>query len=293
MNGYAQTEPMYSQYMHNQLSINPAYAGNRESLQLVLFQRRQWVGMEGAPQTSSASINQSIRDHKMGWGLQLYDDRIGVEKASGANFMLSTKVRVSNDGYLSGGLSAGLMNYSIGLTSVTERFTPSDPAFYANLNKWMPNLGLGLFYNTDKFYAGVSIPNVIKSKLSTFDLIRSGLQKTNQYHVFITSGYVFELNEDVKIKPSAMLKMVSGAPTQIDLNTNVLLQNKLGLGLSYRTGDAIVSMVELQASERIKIGYAYDLSITSYKYYNNGSHELMLSFELSDEKAKVKSTRYF
>ena len=289
----AQTEPMYSQYMHNQVAINPAYAGNREALNLNFFQRRQWIGIDGAPQTSSVSIDKSFNDNKLGWGLQLFDDRLGVEKATGANFMLSSKIRISENGYLSGGLSTGLMNYRIDLLSVTGRFTPSDPAFYSNFNKWVPNVGLGVFYNTDKFYAGVSIPNVLKSRLSAFDIIRSGLQKVNNYHVFITSGYVFDVNEDLKIKPSTMIKLVSGAPIQVDLNTNVWLKNIFGFGFSYRTNDAFVSMLELQASSNIKIGYAYDRTISPYKYYNNGSHELMLRLEIGEGKAKVKSTRYF
>ena len=290
---FSQTEPMYSQYMHNQVAINPAYVGNREALSLNFFQRRQWVGIEGAPQTSSISLDKSINDNKLGWGVQLYDDRLGVEKATGANFMLSTKIKVAQNGYLSGGLSTGLMNYRIDLTSVSGRFTPSDPAFYANLNKWVPNVGLGVFYNTDKFYVGASIPNVLKSRLSAFDVIRSGLQKVNNYHIFLTSGYVFDVNEDVKIKPSLMVKMVSGASTQVDINTNVWLKNIVGFGFSYRTNDAFVSMLELQASNSIKIGYAYDKTISPFKYYNNGSHELVLRIEIGEGKTKVKSTRYF
>jgi len=293
ISAFAQTEPIYSQYMHNQLGINPAYAGNREALSLNFFQRKQWVGLDGAPQTSSISMDQSFKDNKLGWGVQLYDDRLGVEKATGTNFMLSSKIRVSEKGYLSGGLSVGLMNYKIDLINVSGRFTSSDPAFYANLNKWVPNVGLGAFYNTDKFYAGISIPNVLKSKLSAFDLIRSGLQKVNNYHVFMSAGYVFDINEDLKIKPSTLIKMVSGAPVQVDLNTNFWLKEFFGFGFSYRTGDAFVTLLELQASNNIKIGYAYDRTISPYKYYNNGSHEFMLRYEIGNGKSKVMSTRFF
>lgn len=290
---FSQTEPMYSQYMHNQVAINPAYVGNREALSLNFFQRRQWIGVEGAPQTSSISIDKSFNENKLGWGVQIFDDQLGVEKASGANLMLSTKIKVSQNGFLSGGLSSGLMNYRIDLTSVSGRFTPSDPAFYSNFNKWVPNIGLGVFYNTDKFYAGASIPNVLKSRLSAFEIIRSGLQKVNNYHIFLTSGYVFDVNDDLKIKPSVMFKLVSGSPMQVDLNTNFWLKNIFGFGFSYRTNDAFVSMIELQASNSIKIGYAYDKTISPFKYYNNGSHEVILRFEIGQGKTKVKSTRYF
>ena len=289
----AQTEPMYSQYMYNMLGVNPAYAGNREATSLNFFQRRQWVGMTGAPQTTSVSVDGASKDNKFGWGVQLYDDKLGVEKADGANMMLSTHIKVSEKGTLSGGLSVGLMNYRIDLMNVQGRFTPSDPAFYANFNKWLPAVGLGIYYNTEKFYAGLSVPNVLKSRLSAFDVMNSGIQKVNSTHVFLTTGYVFNVSDEVKIKPSTMIKVVGGAPIEADLNTNVWLKDVIGLGFSYRTGDAMVGMAEAQINENLRVGYAYDMTISALKYYNNGSHEMMLRYEFGNNKSKVKSTRYF
>jgi type IX secretion system PorP/SprF family membrane protein len=289
----AQTEPMYSQYMYNMLGVNPAYAGNREATSLNFFQRRQWVGIAGAPQTTSVSVDGASNDHKFGWGVQLYDDKLGVEKADGANLMLSTHIQVSEKGILSGGLSLGLMNYRIDLMNVQGRFTPSDPAFYANFNKWLPDVGLGIYYHTDKFYAGLSVPNVLKSRLSAFDVMNSGIQKANSTHLFFTTGYVLDVSDEVKIKPSTMIKAVSGAPIEADLNTNVWLKDVIGLGFSYRTGDAMVGMAEAQINENLRVGYAYDMTISPLKYYNNGSHEMMVRYEFGNNKSKVKSTRYF
>ena len=289
----AQTEPMYSQYMYNMLGVNPAYAGSREASSFNFFQRSQWIGLQGAPQTTSFSFDQSILNKRAGWGIQFYDDKIGVEKADGINIMGSTKIQVSENGILSGGLSFGLMNYRIDLMNVTGRFTPNDPAFYSNLNKWTPSLGLGIYYNTDNFYAGVSIPNILKSRLSAFDLIRSGLQKVNQKHIFLTTGIVIPINEDLKLKPSTMIKIVEGAPIEADLNTNIWLKDIIGLGVSYRTGDAIVGMAEIQANENLRFGYAYDMTISPLKFYNNGSHEIMIRYEIGNFKNKIKSTRYF
>jgi len=289
----AQTEPMYSQYMYNMLGVNPAYAGNREATSLNFFQRRQWVGIAGAPQTTSVSLDGASSDNKFGWGVQLYDDKLGVEKADGANLMLSTHIQVTEKGILSGGLSLGLMNYRIDLMNVQGRFTPSDPAFYANFNKWLPDVGLGIYYNTDKFYVGLSVPNVLKSRLSAFDVMNSGIQKVNSTHLFFTTGYVFSVNDEVKIKPSTMIKAVSGAPIEADLNTNVWLKDVIGLGFSYRTGDAMVGMAEAQINENLRVGYAYDMTISPLKYYNNGSHEMMVRYEFGNNKSKVKSTRYF
>ena len=289
----AQTEPMYSQYMYNMLGVNPAYAGSREATSFNLFQRKQWVGLEGAPQTTSVSIDNAIYNKKAGWGIQIYDDKLGVEKADGINIMTSTRIRVSENGILSGGLSFGLMNYRIDLINVANRYTASDPAFYSNLNKWTPSIGLGLYYNTENFYAGISIPNILKSRLTAFDVIRSSLQKVNAKHVFVTTGFVYALNEDVKIKPSTMIKIVQGAPIEADLNTNVWFHDLIAVGVSYRTGDAVIAMAEIQANENLRLGYAYDVTLSPLKAYNNGSHELMIRYEFGNSKTKVKSTRYF
>jgi type IX secretion system PorP/SprF family membrane protein len=289
----AQTEPMYSQYMYNMMGVNPAYAGNREATSFNVFQRRQWVGLEGAPQTTSVSIDQSIFNKKAGWGIQMYDDKLGVEKADGINLMTATRIRVSEKGIISGGLSFGLMNYRIDLMNVVNRYTTTDPSFYSNFNKWTPSIGLGLYYNTDNFYAGISIPNILKSRLSAFDVMKSGLQKINAKHIFVTTGIVIALNEDIKLKPSTMIKMVEGAPIEADLNTNVWLHDLVSIGLSYRTGDAVIGMAEIQATENLRFGYAYDVTLSPLKYYNNGSHEFMIRYEFGNTKIKVKSTRYF
>ena len=292
-NVFAQTEPMYSQYMYNMLGVNPAYAGSREAKSFNFFQRRQWVGLAGAPQTTSVSIDGAFNDNKLGWGIQVYDDKLGVEKAEGVNMMMATHIKVSDKGTLSGGLSVGLMNYRIDLLNVQGRYTPSDPAFYSNFNKWFPAVGLGIYYNTDKFYAGLSVPNVLKSRLTAFDVMNSGIQKVNSTHLFFTTGYVFDINEDVKVKPSTMIKAVSGAPIEADFNTNVWLKDVIGLGFSYRTGDAMVGMAEVQINDNLRVGYAYDMTISPLKYYNNGSHEMMIRYEFGNNKSKVKSTRYF
>ena len=294
-NVFAQTEPMYSQYMYNMLGVNPAYAGNREALSLNFFQRNQWVGIKGAPKTTSISMDQSIKDGKIGWGLQVYDDRLGVEAATGFNGMLSTRIKVSDKGVLSGGLSFGLMNYQINLNDVNNRNNPNDPSFISTdkPSTWNRSLGMGIYYNTDRFYAGVSTPSILKSRLATYKNLNKSIQISNDFHLFANAGYVFDINEDVKLKPSTMVKMVSGAPIQADINMNIWLKDLLGFGASYRTGDAFVGMVELQATSNLRFGYAYDMPFNPLKYFTKGSHELMLRYEIGNFKTKIKSTRYF
>ncbi len=291
----AQTEPMYSQYMYNMLGVNPAYAGNREALSLNFFQRNQWAGIKGAPKTTSISMDQSIKEGSIGWGAQVYDDRLGVEAATGFNGMLSTRLRVSKNGILSGGLSFGMMNYRINLNEVNNRNNPNDPSFIST-NKpssWKPSLGMGIYYNTDRFYASVSTPSILKSRLANYVDFISSIDKSNDFHLFANTGYVFDMNDDVKIKPSTMIKMVSGAPIEADLNLNIWLKDILGIGGSYRTGDAFVGMAEIQATPNLRFGYAYDVPFNPLKYFTKGSHEIMLRYEIGNFKTKIKSTRYF
>jgi type IX secretion system PorP/SprF family membrane protein len=292
---HAQTEPMYSQYMYNMLGVNPAYAGNREVLSLNFFQRNQWNGIKGAPKTTSVSMDQSIKDGKIGWGMQVYDDRLGVEAATGFNGMLSTRIQVSKKGILSGGLSFGMMNYRINLNDVNNRNNTNDPSFISTQNpsSWKPSLGMGVYYNTDRFYASVSTPSILKSRLASYQDLVASIDKTNAFHLFANTGYVFDINDELKIKPSTMVKMVSGAPVEADINLNVWIKDILGLGGSYRTGDAFLGMAELQATSNLRIGYAYDVPFNPLKYFTRGSNELMLRYEFGNNKTKIKSTRYF
>ena len=291
---FAQTEPMYSQYMYNMLGVNPAYAGNREVLGLNFFQRNQWVGLRGAPKTTSLSIDQSIKEGKIGLGIQMFSDQLGVEDASGVNAFLSSRIKLSDNGILSAGLSVGFMNYQFNSLDVLNRIRTDDNVFVTVIpSQWNPSVGFGLYYNTDQFYVGVSSPSVLKSRLAKYENFVSGIQKTDDFHLFTTMGYVIKINEEVNLKPSTMIKMVSGAPIEFDFNTNVWLKDILGLGVSYRTGDAILGMAEVQASRNLRIGFAYDMPFSPLKAYTRGSHEIMIRYEWGSSKSKIKSTRYF
>ena len=293
-NAYAQTEPMYSQYMYNMLGVNPAYAGNREVLGLNFFQRNQWVGLRGAPKTTSLSLDQSIKEGKIGLGIQMYSDQLNVEEANGINGFLSSRIKVSDKGILSVGLSVGLMNYQFNSYDVANRITTDDKTFITIIpSQWNPSVGFGLYYNSDQFYVGVSSPSVLKSRLAKYENFVSGIQKTDDFHLFTTMGYVIKINEEINLKPSTMIKMVSGAPIEFDLNTNVWLKDILGLGISYRTGDAVIGMAEIQTSPNLRFGYAYDMPFSPLKAYTRGSHEIMIRYEWGSNKSKIKSTRYF
>lgn len=291
----AQTEPMYSQYMYNMLGVNPAYAGNREAASFNFFQRNQWIGLKGAPKTTSISIDKATNEGKIGLGFQAYDDRLGLETATGFNAILSSRVTVSDKGILSAGISVGLMNYRINLNDVLNRYTPTDPSFVstAKPSQWNPSVGIGVYYNTDKMYLGISIPSILKSRLAKYENFVSVVQKLDDFHLFATAGFVYEINEEMKLKPSTMLKVVSGAPIEADVNMNLWLKDLLGIGGSYRTGDAFMGMVEIQATDNLRFGYAYDMPFSPLKYFAKGSHEIIIRYEIGNFKTRIKSTRYF
>lgn len=286
---FSQSEPMYSQYMYNMAAINPAYAGNRGATNLNYFGRSQWSGIPGAPKTHSLSLDGATINGKFGLGVQLYNDQIGVFKTNGANLMASTRVRVSETGVLSGGIQVGLMNQRKNFTDVANIYDKNDPMFMANQNSTDPTIGLGIFYNTDKFYAGVSVPNLLKS--TNFNT--AGNNKEKNYHLFLTTGYVFDISESVKLKPSTLVKIVRGAPIELDFNANVWLRDIIGLGVSYRTGDALIGMAEFQLSKQLRIGYAYDYTISDLRTIAGSTNEVMFRFEFGKETKNIKSTRYF
>lgn len=285
----AQQEPMYSQYMFNMIQINPAYAGNRGTNQLTGLYRNQWLGLEGAPTTMSLSWD--IRSHysNVGYGLQLYKDQLGIETTTGFQSYYSYKIQFEKSN-LAFGLSVGVLNYRANLTDV-ETFTGGDPSFAENVNNMLPTAGFGMLYATENWYAGFSMPALLNSKIYT-ENFKIELNKYNHY--FLTAGYIFGISEAVKLKPSFLMKAVKGSPFQFDLNINAWIQNNFGVGVSYRIGDALVSMFELQVTPEFGIGYAYDYTLTNIKTFSKGTHELMLRYEFGNKRnQKVLSPRYY
>lgn len=289
----AQQDAMYSQYMFNMMGVNPAYAGSRGVLSATALYRRQWVGIDGAPETGTISFDMATRNKKIGLGIQAFNDRIGITRTTGFNATYAYRIRFSNEGSLAIGLQGGITNYKADLTKV-DLIDGGDVSFSQNINALLPSFGAGIYYNSDRFYAGFSIPNLVKSYLRK-DVIayRSDVIAKKYMHFFFIAGYVFDINEDLKLKPSTLLKIVRGAPIQLDVNANLWIHDVLSVGLSYRTGDAVSGMLEVQVNDQFRIGYAYDHPISNLVKYNQGTHEIMLRYEFGWERGQVISPRYF
>ncbi len=287
----AQQAPMYSQYMFNMLNINPAYAGSRGVGTATALYRNQWIGIDGSPQTSTLSYDVATHEKKIGLGFQFYDDRLGIERTTGLNVSYAFRIQLTESGTLSLGLQGGILNYRANFSQV-RTFQPNDPSFNQNVSGILPAAAAGIYYNSDKFYIGISTPQLLKTKLSTNNAA-DVLSTTRDLHYYLATGFVLPLSQDLVLKPSMLVKAVSGAPIEFDFNTNLWIQNFISFGASYRTGDAIVGMAELQLNKQLRFGYAYDKAFSELGNYNTGTHELMLRYEFGSSNGKVASPRYF
>jgi type IX secretion system PorP/SprF family membrane protein len=234
----------------------------------------------------------ALKQKKIGLGFQLFDDRLGIERSSGFNASYAFRIQLSNAGTLSLGLQGGLMNYRAFYSQV-RTFQPGDPSFSQDINGFLPAFAAGIYYNSDKFYLGVSTPALLQTKLTRDNTADVSSATGRDLHLFLTTGFVLPLSQDLVLKPSVLVKAVSGAPVEYDLNANLWIQNMLALGFSYRTGDSYVGMLELQMSKQLRIGYAYDKTFSSLGQLNNGTHELMIRMEFGNMNNKVASPRYF
>jgi type IX secretion system PorP/SprF family membrane protein len=304
--GFAQQDAMFTQYMFNTLAMNPAYAGDNEVVTATALFRKQWINIEGAPTTGTFSIDAPLRQDRMGLGLNIISDRIGITNTFGAYASYAYRIKTSEEGRLCFGLQAGFSQYTARLADVAYTQNQSaynDPAFSNNINAMMPNVGGGVWYNNNKFYVGLSAPHLINNALQDKYTFLTDLDGARQFrHYFLTSGYVFDINQDIKLKPSFLFKVVEGAPFSFDLNANVWFYDKFGVGLSYRsnniisalrTGDSADILLEYQASNQLRFGYAFDYTLTDLRKYNSGSHEIMARYQFSTNKSKILTPRYF
>ena len=291
---HAQQDSQYTHYMYNTVNINPAYAGSRGVMSIFGLHRTQWVGLDGAPVTSTLSINTPITNN-LGLGLSFINDKIGPSDESDLAVDFSYTIPVSEIFKLSFGLKASANLLNIDFTKL-DQYDDNDTTFETNIdNKFSPNIGVGLYLHSEKTYVGLSAPHLLETK--HFDEYAnvgsdSHVAKRNiQYNLI--AGHVFDLNYSVKFKPSLLVKMVQGAPLDIDLSANFLINEKFVAGAAYRVNSAASLMAGFQISQSLFIGYGYDFDTTPLAKYNSGSHELFLRYELFKKYDKIISPRFF
>ena len=288
---FAQQLPQFTQYMFNTIAINPAYAGSRNSLSAVGIYRNQWTGFDGAPETATLSIHSPLRNDKIGIGFSFVNDRLGFENFSFVYTDFSYTVRTGASTRLAFGIKAGFSSYSLDNEIFNNPDVTSDPFFGQQLNRFTPNFGAGVYFYGESWYVGASAPRLVNTDNNEIggDAFRA-IDRNNYYFL---GGYVFPLSYNVKFRPSFLVKYTRGAPGSVDLTANFLFYDKLWLGASYRFADAIGAIVDFQISPQWRIGYAYEYSTSDIRPFNNGTHEVLLIYELKFLNSKLKSPRYF
>lgn len=277
----AQQDAQYTQYMYNTQVVNPAYAGSRDALSFTGLYRSQWVGLEGAPKTATISVNTPIKIKNVGLGLSFVRDEIGPSEETFINIDYSYTIRTSAFGKLAFGLKTGLNIINIDFRKLNS--SDEGDIFENNINNRVKlHIGTGVYYYTDKFYAGLSVPNFLESQY--FDEARLGNPDayilSERSHFYAITGYVFELSPDIKFKPAGLGKLVNGAPLQVDVSANFLFYEKLSLGAAYRWSAALSGMVGFQLSPSLMLGFGYDQETTKLARYNNGSYEFYIRYEI-------------
>jgi len=292
ISAYSQQDSQFTQYMYNTINVNPAYAGSRGVASVFLLHRTQWVGLDGAPVTNTASFHMPIQDSKWGIGVSVINDRIGISDENAISADFSYTLQLVSNFRLSFGLKSTANLFSVDFSRLTLR----DPGDYAisqqqNINnQFRPNIGAGIYVHSDKTYLGLSIPALLETKRYDDNISSVANEKM---HLFFIAGTVFDLKDNIQFKPALLTKLVNGAPLQVDLSGNFLINRQFTIGVAYRWDAAFTAMAGFQISNPWYIGYSYDMEATQLANYNSGTHELFLRYELFSNYDRIVSPRFF
>ena len=285
----AQQEVLNTMYMYNGIAVNPAYAGTTNALSLTALHRQQWVGMAAAPVTTSVSLHSPVGRTNMGIGMNFISNQVGPVNDIYANLYYAYRVALQRNMTLSFGLNVGVYSYNANLSSLVSDEQGLPDVALTDESKITPNGGTGVYLYGKNFFVGFAIPKLFQINLDAYPQDAS----TFQQHYYMSAGYVFHLSDHYALKPSVLTKVVKGSPISYDFNLQLFLYESLSVGVSYRVKNNVALMAGYHVANKWMIGYSYGISINDLSPYNNGSHELFLSYDLSWDKSIVKSPRYF
>ena len=294
MQSNAQQDPQYTMHMYNTQVVNPAYLGSTEAVHFGFLTRSQWVDFEGSPQTGSFTISSPVgRRNKTALGLSIVSDVIGptTEQSLTADYGYT----FYNDygSKITLGLKAGVSNLQVDY-SILNLANTSDEQFSENTSLLSPQIGAGIYYNNDRFYAGFSVPNFLKTKhYEVNGSIFASAEAKERMHYFLIAGYVFDINDAIKLKPAGMVKIVRGSPIQMDLSANIYFNEKITFGAAYRLDAAISAIAGFALSDRAFVGFAYDYQTTAIQQFSSGSYEMILRFTIPRKGERILTPRFF
>jgi type IX secretion system PorP/SprF family membrane protein len=293
--GGAQQLPQFTQYMYNTISINPAYAGSRETLSIVGLHRSQWVGLEGGPKTQTLSIHTPLRNDRIGLGLSFINDELGYENFTYLYGDFSYTIPVGVKTKFAFGMKAGFTQYRLDQEIFDDPNVSVDPFFNDISNRWTPNIGLGAYLHANKWYLGLSAPRILNNDYNYSTNGNNSYVALERVSYYFTGGYVFNIGGTTKLKPAFLVKATNGAPLSFDITANFLFNETFWVGGSYRINEsaaAIGGIVDFQVSKQFRVGYAYEYPISDIRPYTSGTHEVFLMYEVFKSK-RIKSPRFF
>lgn len=285
----AQQDSQYTQYMYNTVVVNPAYAGSRGAMSVFGMHRNQWVGFDGAPKTNTFSIHTPFANSNIGAGLSFTNDQIGPTAENTITAAISYKLKISEKFMLNFGLNSSTTFFNFYANKLNPK-DQSDVTLENFKNSVSPNVGIGFYLHSDKSYFGLSAPQLFENYKYDDNELSLNRERINLY--FFT-GTVIPISSAIDFKPAFLAKYLDGAPLQMDLSANFLVNQKVTLGAAYRYDAAVSALAGFQISEMLFVGYAYDFETTQLQKYNKGSHEIFLRFELFKSYSGISSPRFF
>jgi type IX secretion system PorP/SprF family membrane protein len=292
ISAHGQQDPMFTQYMNNPVLINPAYAGSFGHLNFNGIFRKQWVGLEWQPTTTSLSVASPFFEYQVGIGFTFLHDEIGPLSQTGVYMDYAYHIDYGPESRLSLGLKAGFNFYQKDLRDLITHEFDSWVANSPLDSKFLFNSGIGVYYYNQHFFAGLSVPKLFRNSLSNYENTYEVVGKEER-HVFVTAGSIFDVNTITKFKPTAMFRMVNGAPFSGEITGTLIFYERLWAGLMYRFGDALGAHFRFEIQEGLQIGYSYDLNNSRLKEYNIGTHELFFTYTIVPRGQRILSPRYF
>jgi len=290
---YGQTDPIFTQYITNVQSINPAYSGMWDKVSFQMLLKKYYVGNTDAPLNQSISFYSPIKNENNGIGFNVINDLYGYAKRLSITVDYSYKVKLSMTHMLRLGLKAGVLNFSNALNDYKlDPVNFPDHNFQEDVDiKYMATWGVGAFMYTPNYYISLSIPQIIKNSFKENRSNYSSLAEIR--YLYLTGGYAFHLPNDIVIKPSILIKVAQSTKPQLDISGNVIFFDKFWVGGMYRTNKTMAAIVQWVIKDQFRLGYAIEYP-TSADINQFGTHELMLSYEFDlYKRASVTPPRYF
>ncbi|NJN26331.1 MAG: type IX secretion system membrane protein PorP/SprF [Cyclobacteriaceae bacterium] len=289
---WAQYDGMYSQYMFNGFIVNPAYAGSQDVLNVTAMYKNQWAGVKEAPLSFVMSAHAPVGLSKVGVGILFANDQVGIHRTNSFSLAGSYALSIAENATLNFGLQGGIAARRSAYASLSQDLQdPNDQLFYqSDYSTTEPQIGAGLYLYTPRFYVGFSVPNI---SISRQDNIYEGNLVSKKRHYFVTAGYMFDLSSQVKLQPGLLIKAISGYGTYLDVNSTIIIMDALWLGASYRSVSSLNALIQMQVTNHLRLGYAYDAPLAKNKSVSTASHEILLSYYFTFDKRDVINPRYF